>query len=66
MNRKKTGDRIRQCRTERRLSMKELAERTGLPEKVLSQLEEGAHKITTRMLVRIARAMRVRLWHFLD
>ncbi len=67
MSRKNVGLRIAQCRRQRRLTPKDLAKRSGIPVHIISQLEGGcANKITVRILWLLARAMRVRLGHFLD
>ena len=67
MSRKSIGYRIRQCRIQRRLTEKGLAECAGVPEEVIFQLEGGLYKgMTGRLLFLLARAMRVRLGQFLD
>ena len=67
MNRRCMGDRIRQCRLHRRLSERELADRSGVSRDIISQVEGGSYKkIKGRILWMLARALRVRCGAFLD
>ena len=67
MNRRRVGNRIRQCRRERRLTEKNLADRSGVSQKVISQLEGGIYKkVTGRLLLLLARALRVRFGALID
>jgi len=52
---------IRQHRTARKLSQKELAERAGTSHSAISRIESGLHGITLDTLQRIAQALRVDL-----
>ena len=51
------GMRVRRLRQERRLSRRELAARTGVSERFLSQIESGAGNPSVRSLVRIAASL---------
>ena len=67
MDRKRIGDRIRQCRLEHRLTEGDLANRLGVSREVVSRLEGGLYKkITGRLLLLLAHALRVRFGSLLD
>jgi XRE family aerobic/anaerobic benzoate catabolism transcriptional regulator len=51
------GMRVRRLRQERRLSRRELAARTGVSERFLSQIESGAGNPSVRSLARIAASL---------
>lgn len=58
------GEKIRALRTGRGLTVGELASRTGLPEPVLSELEEGVTPPTIGALLKMAGELGVGLGHF--
>ncbi len=60
------GQRIKALREERKISLDDLSERTGLKEKDISRIEEGALIPGLAPLVKISRVMGLRLGTFLD
>ena len=62
----KMGDRIRRYREARGLSRPELAQRTGLDEAFLALLEEEDVSPSLGPLLKVARALGVRLGTFMD
>ena len=58
---RRVGARVRQARTERRLTMREIAERSGLSLRFLSQLEAGDANIAIGRLAAVATALGVSL-----
>lgn len=59
------GSRLRQLRTERGLSLRELARRTDVTASFLSQVERGTSNLSLDSLLRISDALDVSLLHFL-
>lgn len=51
------GDRIREIRTERRMTQEQLAERTDISKGFLSDVETGKRGISSEYLLRIANAL---------
>lgn len=62
----KIGARIAAFRNERKLSLEELALRSGVSENELGAIESGRHSPSIAPLVKISRALGVRLGTFLD
>jgi transcriptional regulator with XRE-family HTH domain len=62
----KLGMKIVQLRESRKLSQSDLAERTELPQGLIAQLESGELIPSLSPLIKIARALGVRLGTFLD
>jgi transcriptional regulator with XRE-family HTH domain len=60
------GDRIAQLRETHRLTREALAERSGLPAELLAKIEDGGLVPDLAPLVKIARALGVRLGTFMD
>ena len=58
---KRVGARVRHARGERRLTMRELAERAGLSLRLIAQLEAGEANIAIGRLAAVAAALGVRL-----
>ena len=56
---KKIGLRIQQCRTEKKMTQAELAEKIDTNQKHLSRIEGGYHRSTLDAIVAIARALDV-------
>ena len=56
---RRVGARVRQTRAERRMTMRELAERSGLSLRFVSQLEAGEANIAIGRLASVARALGV-------
>jgi len=63
---KKLGKRLKQIRDERDISIRELSGRTGISHTVIEKLEKGDLIPSLSPLVKIARALGVRLGTFLD
>ena len=63
---KKLGKRLRQVREERNITVKELSDRTGITQSIIEKLEKGDLIPSLSPLVKIARALGVRLGTFLD
>lgn len=59
------GSRLRKLRTERGLSLRELARRTDVTASFLSQVERGTSNLSLDSLLRISEALDVSLLHFL-
>lgn len=59
------GNRIRQLRSKKGLSLRELARRTDVTASFLSQVERGTSSLSLDSLFRIAEALDVSLIHFL-
>jgi transcriptional regulator with XRE-family HTH domain len=55
------GPRLKMLRTERRLTLAEVEERTGISKSTLSRLEAGSRRATLELLVPLARTYRVTL-----
>jgi len=62
----KIGDRVRNFREIKRLSMGELAERAGLDVNFIEQVEENSVKPALGTLLKFSRAMGIRMANFLD
>jgi len=60
------GSRLRQLRTDRGLSLRELARRTEVTASFLSQVERGTSNLSLDSLRRIAEALEVSIMQFLD
>ncbi len=60
------GWKLQAVRESRKLSLEALADRAGLPAQVIGQIESGALVPSLAPLIRIARALGVRLGTFLD
>ena len=60
------GDKVRLVRESRKLSVAQLAERAGLPVEGVGRIESGALIPSLGPLIRLARALGVRLGTFLD
>lgn len=58
------GGKIRDLRERRRLTLQDLAAKTGLPESVLSEMENGAIVPPVASLLKIARALEAGMAHF--
>jgi transcriptional regulator with XRE-family HTH domain len=63
---KNVGDKIRHIREIRKVSIDELAERSGMEISMVQQIEEGKNIPSLAPLIKIARALGVRLGTFLD
>jgi len=63
---KKIGMRLEALRNERKLSLAELASRSGVSESELGAIESGRHSPSIAPLVKVSRALGVRLGTFLD
>ncbi len=66
MERENIGDRVRTFREIKRLSLADLAERSGLSEDFLAQVENSSVKPALGALLKISRATGIRLANFLD
>lgn len=64
--RQRLGDRLRQRRKERGLTMVVLAASAQCSQSFLSKVENGSLLPSLPMLQRLARALQVKLSHFLD
>ncbi len=53
------GDYLREQRTESKLSLRQLAEQTGVSNPYLSQIERGLRKPSAEVLQQIAKALRI-------
>ena len=62
----KIGERLAALRNERKLSLDELAARSGVSESELGAIESGRHSPSIAPLVKASRALGVRLGTFLD
>jgi len=62
----KIGTRLTALRNERKLSLGDLASRSGLSESELGAIESGRHSPSIAPLVKLSRALGVRLGTFLD
>jgi len=60
------GDRVRNFREIKRLSKEDLAERSGLDVNFIEQVEENSLKPALGTLLKISRAMGIRMANFLD
>jgi transcriptional regulator with XRE-family HTH domain len=60
------GERVRKLRTDRNLTIAELAERAGLSSGLISQIERGRSNPSVRTLQRLRAALGVNLWEFLQ
>jgi transcriptional regulator with XRE-family HTH domain len=60
------GEKIAQIRESRKLSQTQLSERSELPEALIRQIEEGGFIPSLTPLIKIGRALGVRLGTFLD
>ncbi len=65
-DRNSIAEKVRSVRESRGLTPEQLAERAGLKQEVISQIEEGSLLPSLSPLIRIARALGVRLGTFLD
>ncbi len=63
---KTVGEKIRSIREIRRVSLEELAERSGMDISLVRKIEEGINVPSLAPLIKIARALGVRLGTFLD
>jgi len=66
MDNKHYGDKIRNIREIRNVTLEELSERTGISLKVISSIENGSYMPNLTPLIKIARVLGVRLGTFLD
>ncbi len=60
------GEKLKLVRESRKVSVEQLAERAGLKGRVIAEIESGALSPSLGPLIRIARALGVRLGTFLD
>jgi transcriptional regulator with XRE-family HTH domain len=60
------GERLRSVRTERNLTIQELATKAGLSVGNISQIERGISNPSIKTLQRLRAALGVNLWEFLD
>lgn len=60
------GRQVRARRSERRLTLKQVATRTGLSVSLISQIELGKSAASLSTLHRLARALRVRMTYFFE
>ena len=60
------GDKVRLVRESRKLGVEQLAERAGLRTEIIARIESGALIPSLGPLIRVARALGVRLGTFLD
>ena len=65
-HRKIVGQKIRACRKQARLTQEKLAEKADLTYKYVGEVERGVVNISLDSLVRIAKALRVRLRDLTD
>ncbi|NDW18979.1 XRE family transcriptional regulator [Dysgonomonas sp. 216] len=63
---KKIGDRIKQLRDSKSITITEMAERSGLDEKQIIKIEQAEDLPSLAPLIKIARVLGVRLGTFLD
>lgn len=63
---KKIGERIRQIRESKSISIEDMAERSGLSEKQIESVEQSGGLPSLAPLIKIARVLGVRLGTFLD
>ena len=63
---KTVGDKIKQIREMRKVSIEELSERSGMEIALVQKIEEGKNIPSLAPLIKIARALGVRLGTFLD
>jgi transcriptional regulator with XRE-family HTH domain len=63
---KNVGDKIKQIREIRKVSIEELAERSGMELAIVQEIEQGENIPSLAPLIKIARALGVRLGTFLD
>ena len=63
---KTVGEKIKQIREMRKVSLDELAERSGMDISMVMKIEEGKNVPSLAPLIKIARALGVRLGTFLD
>ncbi len=57
LRRLRIAKQIRELRTARKLTQKNMAERTGMPQSVIARLESGEHSISLDTLNRVAYAL---------
>nr|WP_246215984.1 cupin domain-containing protein [Microvirga makkahensis] len=60
------GRRLRRLRTERKLTIAELAAKAGVSSGIISQIERGASSPSISTLVKINSALGVNLWQFFE
>lgn len=60
------GQRLRSLRTERKLTIAELAAKAGVSSGIISQIERGASSPSINTLVKIRTALGVNLWQFFE
>jgi len=60
------GGRLRECRTEASLTLKQLATRTGLSVSLISQIELGKSAASMSTLHKLATALQVKMGHFFE
>src|SRR5882724_6871579 len=60
------GPRLRQLRSQRELTIAQLAEKAGVSSGMISQIERGNSNPSIKTLQRLRAALGVNLWEFLD
>lgn len=60
------GQRLRRLRTDRKLTIAELAAKAGVSSGIISQIERGASSPSINTLVKIRAALGVNLWQFFE
>ncbi len=63
---KKFGDRVRELRLQRKLSQEELAEIAGVHRTYIGMIERGEKNITLLNIAKLAKALKISLFLFLD
>ncbi len=60
------GERVRQVRDKRRLSLEDVSQRTGIDVSMLSQIEEGAVAPPLGTIIKLAKALEMRMGYFIS
>ncbi|MGD8226822.1 MAG: XRE family transcriptional regulator [Desulfobacteraceae bacterium] len=60
------GERVRQVRDKRGLSLEDVSQRTGIDVSMLSQIEEGAVAPPLGTIIRLAKALEMRMGYFIS
>jgi transcriptional regulator with XRE-family HTH domain len=63
---RQVGERLRQLRADRKLTILELAAKAGVSAGIISQIERGNSNPSMKTLQRLRTALGVNLWEFLD
>jgi transcriptional regulator with XRE-family HTH domain len=60
------GERVRQVRDKRRLSLEDVSQRTGIDVSLLSQIEEGVVAPPLGTIIKLAKALEMRMGYFIS